>query len=83
MMKKMEGKRRNEEDIQDRLVVQEGMIVKFPFVPVSTFSAPASRFLPGLPLWRHTKTQHHELSVGSRGTRSHATCHPALFTRTV
>ena len=32
------------EDIQDNLVVQEGMIVKFPLVPVATFTAPASRF---------------------------------------
>ena len=40
----MEGKRRDEEDIQDSLVVQEGMIVKFPLVPVATFAAPASRF---------------------------------------
>ena len=30
----MEGKRR---DIQDSLVVQKGMIVKFPLVPVATF----------------------------------------------
>ena len=29
---KIEGKRRDEEDIQDSLVVQEGMIVKFPLV---------------------------------------------------
>ena len=40
----MEGKRRDEEDIQDSLVVQEGMIVRFPLVPVATFAAPASRF---------------------------------------
>ena len=43
---KMEGERRNEEDIQDSLVVQEGRIVKFLLVPVSTFAAPASRFFP-------------------------------------
>ena len=36
----MEGKRRDEEDIQ------EGIIVKFPLVPVATFAAPASRFFP-------------------------------------
>ena len=40
----MEGKRREDEDIQDCLVVQEGMIVKFPLVPVATFSAHASMF---------------------------------------
>ena len=40
----MEGKRRDEEDIQDSLVVQEGMIVKFPLVYFVTFAAPASRF---------------------------------------
>ena len=39
----MEGKRRDEKDIQDSLVVQEGMIVKLPLVPVATFAAPASR----------------------------------------
>ena len=33
----MEGKRRDEEDMQDSLVVEEGMIVKFPSVPDSRF----------------------------------------------
>ena len=42
----MKGKRRDEEDMQDRLVVEEGMIIKFPLVPVATFPAPASRFFP-------------------------------------
>ena len=42
----LEGKRREEEDIQDSLVVQEGRIVKFPLIPVATFSASASRFFP-------------------------------------
>ena len=42
----MEGKRKNAEDMQDSLVVEEGMIVKFPLVPVDTFEAPASRFFP-------------------------------------
>ena len=37
----MKGKRRDEEDIQDSLLVQEAMIVKFPLVPVATFEAPA------------------------------------------
>ena len=40
----MVWKRRDEEDIQNSLVVQEGMLVKFPLVPVATFSAPALRF---------------------------------------
>ena len=42
----MEGKRRDEKDIQDNLVVKEGMIVKFPLVPFATFAACASRFFP-------------------------------------
>ena len=44
----MEGKRRDEEDIKDSLVVQEGMIVKFRLVPVNTFAAPASRYFPAV-----------------------------------
>ena len=42
----MEGRRRGEVDIQDSLVVQEGMLVKFSLVPVATFAATVSRFLP-------------------------------------
>ena len=42
----MKGKRRDEEDMQDSLVVKEGMIVKFPLVRVATFAAPPSRFFP-------------------------------------
>ena len=42
----MEGKRRDEEDIQHSLVVQEGMIVKFPLVLVATLAAPALMFFP-------------------------------------
>ena len=42
----MEGKRRDEDDLQDSRVVEEGMIVKFSPVLVATFSAPASRFSP-------------------------------------
>ena len=42
----MEGKRRDEGDMKDRLVVEEGMIVKFPLVYFATFAAPASRFFP-------------------------------------
>ena len=41
-----EGKRRAEEDMQDSLVVEEGMVVKFPLVPVVIFSAPSSSFFP-------------------------------------
>ena len=40
----MKGKRKNEENMQDSLVVEEGMIVKLPLVRVATFAAPASRF---------------------------------------
>ena len=42
----MEGKRRDEEDMHDSLVVEEGMIVKFPWVPFANFAASASRFFP-------------------------------------
>ena len=42
----MERKRSDLEDIQDSLVVQGGMIVKFPLVPVAIFAALASRFFP-------------------------------------
>ena len=42
----MKGKRRDEEDMQDSLVLEEGMILKFPLVYITTFAAPASRFFP-------------------------------------
>ena len=42
----MRRSKRDEEDMQDSLVLEEGMIVKFPFVNIATFAAPASRFLP-------------------------------------
>ena len=42
----MERKRRDEEDMQDSLVMVQGMMVKFLFVPVATFAVPASRFFP-------------------------------------
>ena len=45
-MRRRWGKRSDVEDIQDSLVVQEGMIVKFPLLPVATFAAPASRIFP-------------------------------------
>ena len=38
--KEMEGKRRDEEDMQDILVVEEGRTVKFPFVPLPLVSFP-------------------------------------------
>ena len=34
----------DEDEMHDSLVVEEGIIVKFPFVTVATFAAPASRF---------------------------------------
>ena len=42
----MEGKRRDEEDMHDSLVVEEVMIVKFPLVPFTTFAASALRLFP-------------------------------------
>ena len=42
----MEGKRRDEEDMQDSLALEEGMTLKFPLVYFATFTAPASRFFP-------------------------------------
>ena len=42
--KEMEWKRRDEEDMQDSLVVEEGRMLKFPLAPAS----PAARFF--LPL---------------------------------
>ena len=42
----LEGKRIDKEDIQDILMVEEGMIVKFPQVLDAIFAAPASRFCP-------------------------------------
>ena len=40
----MEGKMRDKEVMQDSLVMEEGMIVQFPFVLFATCSAPASSF---------------------------------------
>ena len=42
----MERKRRNKEDRQDSLVLEEDMISKIPLVHFSTFAAHASRFFP-------------------------------------
>ena len=42
----MEGKRRDAENMQDSLVVEDGMKVKFSLVPFATFASPASRFFP-------------------------------------
>ena len=36
----MEGKRRDEEDMHDSLVMEEGMIVKFPLFPIATVLLP-------------------------------------------
>ena len=41
----MEGKRGNEGDMQDSLVVEEGMIVKFPLVHFATFLLPLQPLL--------------------------------------
>ena len=79
----MEGKRRDDEDIQDSLVVQEGMVVKFPLVPVATFAAPASSLFFFFSSSFSSKTKHYEISVDSRGNRSPTTRHTALFARTV
>ena len=38
----MEGKRRDEEDMQDSLVVEEGMMFNFPLVPLPLVSFPCS-----------------------------------------
>ena len=43
----MEGKRRDGEDMQDRLVVEESMIVKFPLVPFATCLLPLQLLLQG------------------------------------
>ena len=40
----MEGRRRDEEDMNDSLVLEERMIVKFILVPFAIFAAAASRF---------------------------------------
>ena len=42
----MEGKSRDEEDMQDSLVLEEGIILKFPLVYLATFAVAALRFFP-------------------------------------
>ena len=42
----MGGKGKDVEDMQDSLVAEKGILVKFPLVPIATFSAPASRLFP-------------------------------------
>ena len=42
----MKGKRSDEEDIKDSMLLQEGMIVKILLVRVATFAASALRFFP-------------------------------------
>ena len=41
----MEGNRRDEEDMQDSLLVEEGMIVKFPLVPYAICLPPLQLLL--------------------------------------
>ena len=41
-----EGERRDVENMQDSLVVEKVMLVKFPSVRVATFAPPDSRFSP-------------------------------------
>ena len=41
----MEGERREKLDIQDSLVLEEGMILKFPSVYFTTFVAPGFKIL--------------------------------------
>ena len=43
----MDGKRKDEEDMKDSLVVEEGMIVKFPLVPFATCLLPLQLLLQG------------------------------------
>ena len=38
----MKGKRRDEEDMQDSLLVEEGMLFNFPFVPYHLSPSPAA-----------------------------------------
>ena len=45
-------KRRDEENMWDSLVLEEGMILKFPLVYFATFAAPSLRFFPA----RRSKT---------------------------
>ena len=75
----MKGRGGDAEEIQDSRLVEEGMMVKFPLVPLATFAAPASRFFPQEEVKQlhrrdSQKPQYHVLS---------ATCNPALFARTV
>ena len=42
----MEEKRRDDEDMQESLVLEEGMIVKLSVINFATLAAPASRFFP-------------------------------------
>ena len=43
----MEGKRRDEEELQDSLVVEEGMMINFPLVPQTTCPLPLQLLLKG------------------------------------
>ena len=52
----MEGKRRDEKDMLDRLVVEEGMIVKFFLVPFVTSLLPLQLLLQGLNIKKKVTT---------------------------
>ena len=53
---KMEGKRRDEKDMLDRLVVEEGMIIKFFLVPFVTSLLPLQLLLQGLNIKKKVTT---------------------------
>ena len=67
-----ERKRRDEKDMLNSLVVEKGMLVKFPFVSLATCLLPMQLMLQGSFHQEEVKqTQHNELP----GARSPATCH--------
>ena len=45
----MEGKRRDEEEMQDGLILKEGMMVNFPLVPFPLVSFPCSSCADNFP----------------------------------
>ena len=78
--------------MEDSLVVEEGMLVKFPMDPLATCLLHLQLLPQGYfhqeevkqPHCRDPqKNQHDELTGASLGTRSPATYHPFLFARTV
>ena len=58
MRRRRRGKRRDEEDIQDSLVVEEGMIVKFPLVPFATCLLPLQLLCQGYFHQKEVKQPH-------------------------